>query len=171
MLIGPGTSYHGYVKMYKKSNDDAVIGVNFAPKDIMCDAVFISNAKRYTQFVDGTDRGKNKQPVVLTSNISPIAGEPCMLLNYASLVYPDERCKDNSLLLILRCLVSLGVKSVELVGFDGFRQSGPNYFEEGLSFNNLNIIDYNNIISRALTQMSKEIEIHFVTSTQYVISK
>ena len=171
MLIGPGTSYHEYVKMYKKSNDDAVIGVNFAPKDIMCDAVFISNAKRYTQFVDGTDRGKNKQPVVLTSNISPIAGEPCMLLNYASLVYPDERCKDNSLLLILRCLVSLGVKSVELVGFDGFRQSGPNYFEEGLSFNNLNIIDYNNIISRALTQMSKEIEIHFVTSTQYVISK
>lgn len=166
VLLGPGESLNRINNEMFDANQ-VVISINFAPKGIDTDIVFISNTKRYSQYIDSLGSNESSPDLLLTSNITPISGSRFQRLNYESLLNSSFICSDNSLLLILRLLINVGVKKVGLAGFDGLSGIGNNYIEKGLAFNNLNTNNYNKEMSRALSLLSKEIEINFITPTLY----
>lgn len=170
LIVGPGKTLEAYVeKNTKKIENSFTVSINFVPKGLDIDLVFISSAKRYSQFIDYDAYEQNTDKLIITSNITPVGCTPGYILNYASLVYPDTRCSDNSLLLFLRFLILIGVKDVELIGFDGFDKTFNNYYDKSLSFNNIDGEEYNRIISSALKDISNSINLHFLTPTHYAV--
>lgn len=69
----------------------------------------------------------------------------------------------------LQALIKINIKEVELVGFDGFDESSFNYYDKYLSFNNIDAEEYNATISEALSVLNRNIKIHFITPSHYVV--
>lgn len=173
LILGPGPSLVSEAHLIHQAMEkqDMVFSVNFFPHAFKTDFVFMSNAKRYAKLVDLT-HGSDciLAELVLTSNITPIDDyQPDYVLNYESLLYDDTDCFDNSLLLLLKALIKLGVKKVCLAGFDGFTDSGKNYYSRAYEFSGDKEIDLNLFISKALKELCKSIEIEFVTHSGYIL--
>ena len=169
IVIGPGESFKTFLKQYIKDESSLLISINFIPNNLSPDFIFVSNAKRYSQLLDTKEYNSYLNKLIVTSNITPIGPAVGYTLNYASLVYPNERCSDNSLLLFLQALIKINIKEVELVGFDGFDESSFNYYDKYLSFNNIDAEEYNATISEALSVLNRNIKIHFITPSHYVV--
>ena len=173
IVLGPGPTLkteQDLIKEYVKMPNTLVFSVNFFLEGYDIDFVFMSNAKRYAKFADILQNNNLKADLILTSNITPIDYKPDYMLNYESLLYQNERCSDNSLLLLLNFLIKLGVKNVKLAGFDGFDKNTHNYFEYKYEFAKNDKEDYDNyniIIKRALSLLNKDIQLDFITKSKY----
>ena len=158
------------IRKYVKEPNTLVFSVNFFLEDYDIDYVFMSNAKRYAKFADILQDINLKADLILTSNITPIDYKPDYVLNYESLLYQNDVCSDNSLLLLLNFLIKLGVNNVKLAGFDGFDKNSHNYFECKYEFaigDKRDFDNYNAMIKNALLLLNKDIQINFITKSKY----
>lgn len=174
IILGPGSSLYTENDNISRNINDLnpiLFSVNFVPDMYKSDYVFMSNSKRYAKLADMIQEKSLNTSLILTSNITSLDYKPSYVLNYESLLYPDDECADNSLLLLLNSIIKLGVKRVLLAGFDGFNESGKNYYDRSYDFLTPKSIDYNKHISQALTALNRKIEIKFITKTQYNIEK
>lgn len=168
MIIAPGKSLDEYETAIKQAitKDMIVFSVNFLPEQFHPDYIFISNSKRYDQFIN-----KNKYSgsnVIITSNINDdlFAGK----INYGSLRNNTEGVEDNATLLLLRLLIKTGAKSVKIAGFDGYAHSAvQNYVDKDMSINTSSeyIEILNTGIAAELCKLMQEIYIEFITPTKY----
>lgn len=169
VLIGPGFSIKKYcdaISSYIKVNDSIVISVNFLPENFKCDYTFLSNSKRYSRFADNVTFG-NETKIIATSNIQEVDYPIDMYFNYESLLLEDANGNDNALLLLLSSLIKLGVRSVNLAGFDGFDSSRENYYNVSHSYVWEDNTNTNSFMSEMLKKLKSDIGIEFLTPTLY----
>ena len=110
--------------------------------------------------------------MIATSNVIELDYKIYCSFNYESLIASDIDQNDNALVLLLNALVKLGVKEVNLVGFDGFtRDSSMNYFSNSHNYVLEDESDKNFKISKQLKLIAKKIKIKFLTPTLYELEE
>lgn len=170
LIIGPGKSIVNNIddiKQYIRENNAVVISVNFEPKQFSPEFVFVSNAKRYGKLADCMN-STGSAKLILTSNITPFDRMADYTLNYQSLAEAGE-AGDNALLLCLMMLIRVGVKKVELAGFDGFAGDAKDYYDCSYAFagNEKYLVTTNEKIAKRLKSIGDRIKIHFLTESVY----
>lgn len=161
LLLGPGktlSTARETIHRHIAENAPCIFSINYRPRHIQVDKVFVSNARRFVELVDHSG-------IVATSNIRE-SGFP--KLNYRSYLNESEM-PDNAFLMILQILVRIGVRRVCCAGLDGFGDHSENYYRTDIGA--IPIISgedkRNEEISSVLRLLNQLIEIHFITPTLY----
>ena len=170
LLIGPGKSSvtdSDKISEFIKGKKPITISVNFVPEYIDMDFVFISNPLRYRLVLPEISGKKTK--VIGTSNVTP-AGRPFdYTVRYDSLI-TQGAIWDNSLAIFLNLIRKIGVMSLTLAGFDGFKDNPEeNYVDINFDFSK--DFEYLSSVNKSMTVMisdfRKEMNISFLTDSLY----
>lgn len=173
LLVGPGRNIARQatrVKNYIKEHHPLVIAVNYAPSDLHADAIFLTNAKRHTQLMQDLPMSANPEAqIIATSNVTKVSGRFDCVLNYGSLIDKDAEIIDNSLVMLLKALIQLDVKTVSLAGFDGYSKDSDNYFDISREYSFVKSkASYMNAYVREFLRNNKDIlNVDFVTRSNY----
>ena len=164
LLLGPGsTMYTEREKIlnYIAENNPYIVSVNFRPKRIAVDKVFISNIRRFEEQSDYSN-------VIITSNIK---NTNLPQLDYSSYLN-DSAQADSALLMILQVLIRIGIKSISCAGMDGYGEFKTNFYRADISAQPIISGEdrRNEDISAELQRLSEKIGIHFITTTRYRLS-
>lgn len=174
LLIGPGNNVkreRGKVKRLIAEKQPVVMAINYAPKDIKLDYVFLTKAKRYTQLLNDVRGTVNDNiKIIATSNVTKTQGNFKYVVNYGSLIDTDTDIIDNSLVMLLKELISLQVGTVYLAGFDGYSKRSDNYFDVSreYSFAKEKASYLNEYVKHFLTSVKDKLDVKFVTKSRYV---
>ncbi len=166
VVIAPGKSIIAAEKMIKNLQDGRAcfISVNFCPgfleeKDSI---IFLTNMKRY----DSIRLLKGKRTIIISSNLIRDIDDKDYVVNYNSLIYfKDERCEDSTLML-LSLLLKLGVNKVSIAGFDGFRSSKFDFFDQQFDCNEKRTSKVKTV-RKILSTALRNIELEFLTESEY----
>jgi 4-hydroxy 2-oxovalerate aldolase len=146
-----------------------VIGVNFIPDNFPCDAIFVSNLKRF-EHISEKKAKDSKSVIITTSNITEPKGSTTFIVNYSDLLVSNPLISDNAGLMLLNLLKRLSIDSVYLAGFDGFSvDKTNNYFSPELT-NNVELeelLKKNEAIRKQLLLINRNMYINYVTTTIY----
>ena len=173
LLVGPGRNIirqKAKVRKFVEAHAPVVISVNYAPKDIKVDYIFLTNAKRYTRLYNDLQDGFNAEAqVIATSNVIKTAGRFNYILNYASLIDKDTEIIDNSLVMLLKVMMQTGVNKAFLAGFDGYSRRMDNYFDVNreYSFAKAKSSYLNDYVKRFLGSVSDRLSVEFITTSYY----
>lgn len=168
LLLGAGRSIlseketvNGFIQSH---NDAKVVSVNYYSDLYNCDYAFFSNIKRY-----GNSINKMPEKTIITSNLSRIAAGGEMIVAYDKLCVDTNivQERDNSLFMVLNLLVRLNAEKIYLIGFDGYMNTGEDYYISAYdNFDQPNTI--NSDISKILySSFNMDTQIHFVTHSLY----
>lgn len=115
VVVAPGKSANNYMNEITdaRKNGSKIISVNFNFNDKLIDYIFVGNIKRMNQ-LDEEDFNK----VIATSNI-PIE-TVFARVNYTKLLNEQDGVEDNSGLMLIKMLVSMGCQSITVYGMDGY---------------------------------------------------
>lgn len=173
LVLAPGKTIAINSRMIQKKIDAEqlyVFSVNFIPGDIHVDTLFISNMKRFRSIEDISTGIPIGMKIVVTSNIANQSDNNATVINYSSYLNEDYCISDNAGMMCLNFLNRVGVKKVYLAGFDGFKtRSLENYYDNSLyvQVEDEQLVQMNRAISEKLSQMSRQIEIIFLTESIY----
>ena len=169
LLLAPGQSLiHEKDNIYNfiDKNNPLIISINFIPKDFESDIIFITNKKRFEN-IDNINI-----PYIITSNIKNTidnSNDKEIILNYNDYVN-ESQMFDNAALMLLKLLIKLEIKEVNIAGLDGFTNiAANNYVSEDL-INNAKLNEFddrNKVMSDELQSLSKNIKLNFITKTLY----
>lgn len=177
VVLGPGKSIRrqkAEIQAYLAKYKPTVITINYDPEDFYTDYIFLSNSKRYVGLANRLLKEENKGKIIATSNVTKTAGEFDYTVDYSGLIDLDAEIVDNSLLMLLKLLIRLGIREAELAGFDGYSsEKGENYFNVAMeyAFVKDNAERLNEFTRRRLQEISGDIKIHFVTASRYESGK
>ena len=172
LLLAPGKSFRSQIKSVnelKNTNEYYVVSINFVPKDIEIDTVFISNTKRF----QNTNNLLNDQRfnVVVTSNIKNDIAD-FWIVNYSSYLNEDTSILDNAGLMCINLLLHIGAREFVLAGFDGFSaNTKENFYEESLYFDveSERLAKLNKAMASKIELLKKQATITFLSETKYVV--
>ena len=166
LIMAPGKSLSkekDKIFEFINSKKPYVLSLNFIPQDYDIDFAFISNMKRFSS-LDDYDK-----PMLVTSNIENIP-QKANVLNYSSYLN-NSKMYDNAALMCLKLLINIGIKEVNIAGLDGFSNvQTENYVTSDL-INNARENEFderNEIMSKELKILRKDIKLNFLTKTQYI---
>ena len=151
-------------------NLPVTIAVNYVPANIKVDYIFLTKTKRYNQLIKDMLRSSNKAAkIIATSNVTKTAGKFDYVLNYGSLIDTNTEIVDNSLVMLLKFLLRIGVNSVSLAGFDGYSKVDDNYFDisREYSFVKEKADYFNTYVRNFLVSKKSEIQVEFITESCY----
>jgi len=167
LILAPGNSIKEYEEKISSIIDSntVVIACNFLGGGFEPDYVFSSNMRRYIHMENRTNA-----KCIITSNIKSDSQYE-YIVNYSSYVSKEPEIIDNSALMLLRILQTIGIKDVYVAGMDGYSGYKHNdYFEPQLEYDfSREVMQRNSLISSEINDISKTIKIHFVTPTCYEI--
>lgn len=166
LIIAPGKSVETEKeKVIACAKEGAVaISINFDYSYIETDYIFLSNLRRYQEL----DKSKLKKTIV-TSNIP--AKQVYLKTDYESLLNENNKVKDNASLLLIKYLIQLGVKEIQIAGIDGYgNDSRENYANQEMVFitNKKVYQEMNQGICDMLKEFKKQIKIDFVTTPRFI---
>lgn len=170
LLVGPGTSMQTdklLVEKYIEEKKPIVISINYVPSYLNPDYIFLSNAKRYVQLA--TVLSGKSYPIIATSNVTS-SGKPFeYVLNISSLLDKDAEIIDNSLVMLLKAFVKMGISSVVLAGFDGYSSETANYFKATMEYDFVKkMADYlNKYTIDYLESIKEQMDVSFLTQSKY----
>lgn len=173
LLIGPGNNIkrqRSKVRAAIKKAAPIVIAVNYAPKDFTVDYIFLTNAKRGTQLQYDLPGNRNASAsIIATSNVTKAEGTFDYVLNYDSLIDRDAEIIDNSLVMLLKTMLKVGVRKIFLAGFDGYSKRADNHFDVSREYIFVKTkAEYlNRYVREFLATIADSIEIEFVTDSRY----
>ena len=173
LLLGPGNNIYrqkARVLKFIETYNPLVIAVNYVPAHIKAHYVFLTKAKRYKSLRNDMNRGVNKDAeIIATSNVTKVKGEFPYVLRYGSLIDLQTEVIDNSLVMLLKTMVRIGVKAVGLAGFDGYSKRRDNYFDisREYSFAKAKASYLNSYVKDCLQKLRKELHVTFVTKSRY----
>ena len=137
LLIAPGKSYktsNMQIKKFIEEQSPIVISINFSPRDLKADIVFICNQKRYNQYIE-CDENKNEK-IIITSNINNVKTSVYACINYHTICNDTVIVEDNAMLMILKLLTKLEIRDVYIAGMDGYSSNyEENYFDSNMQMN------------------------------------
>ncbi|MBE7706119.1 MAG: hypothetical protein E7Z91_02595 [Cyanobacteria bacterium SIG30] len=172
LLIGPGASVkeeYRTIKDYIDKNNLLTFSINHVNKIFDTDYIFISNNKRYDQFVEKLETLNNNSKLITTSNISPNNNSSNYVINYANLISRELSVGQSSLFMVINLLKKLEVKEIVLAGFDGFNKLTQPYYDTELQFRQevQNGNEITNAIVEQIENFKKEVKIIFITKSNY----
>ncbi|MCC8104669.1 MAG: aldolase catalytic domain-containing protein [Clostridiales bacterium] len=131
MLVAPGKSVKenlNIIKDFTEADNVIVIGLN-PTLDMKFDYVLTTRKDIFELFV------KNKQNIIVPSNICKTGDENIMVLNYSRWIEVDERTHDSSAVIAMNLLKVCGTKKILLAGFDGFSTNiNDNYYDPDMRY-------------------------------------
>lgn len=168
LLLAPGKSLNEYedkIRELSSSDDTVTIAVNFCGGFITPDFVFSSNMRRYAKMI-----GKTSAASITTSNMKEASGD--YVINFASYSSSKPEIIDNSALMLLKFLASTGVRHVYIAGMDGYSTLKSNdYYDDNLDYDFSSQAETRNkLISEEISEISKRMELEFITPTEYTIA-
>lgn len=131
VMIAPGASAGNtaIIEDYINTKDAVVISINFIPKNIKTDYLYLNNVKRYKVLKKEKEfKNINK---IFTSNIVDKDNEH-YVINFSRLIKCGWEHMDNSSIMLLRLLDILDVKSIGIAGLDGYDKDVQNYVSEDM---------------------------------------
>lgn len=138
LIVAPGASiieYQENIKALIASKNSIVICVNGVIGEITPDYIYMNNVKRFEAWKYKEDA--RKYNMILTSNIIAEDFENKTVISFNRIMRSGWRHSDNSVIMLLRLLDLLNVKSIDICGFDGYSYSN-NYISEGMAYANAN---------------------------------
>ena len=163
LLLAPGKSITVYKNKIHEaiSENTCIISVNSFDKEYSPQFVFVGNIRRFNTLIKERACG-----VIATSNI-PDYLEADYYVNFSSVTGNNNEVFDNSGLMALRLLQSLGIKEVTVAGMDGYLET-DNYYKDGFEIYNPGMsYDKNRLISNELKEIARQMKIRFLTPTSY----
>lgn len=177
LIIGPGSSVvdekdkiDNYINDIKNSSEDLIIiSINYIPRDIKPDMIFISNSKRYLQMSSALSRSRNEYEIIGTSNVTSTAGDFTYTLNYAGLIDESADIIDNSFIMLLKALSEVGVSDVSVAGFDGYHEDKLNFVNPDMEYTFIKdrTKELNQYAREKLAGLAEDLNVKFVTSSLY----
>ena len=171
LVLAPGRTLkleEARIQEYIKRNHSYIITVNFNSSLYEADMIFISNLKRFEN--DLLNVSEWNKDIIITSNIRINGSDNMYIVNYTDYLNLDSMISDNAGLMLCKLLKRCGVKKIALAGFDGFETNNlQNYFDEDL-INNVEVSALKvktEKIRKQLRQLGEDMEIQFVTTSQY----
>lgn len=174
LMVGPGKTVETEqpkIQTYVRQNHPVVIPVNQIPEGIPTDMLFLTNSRRYLQLSSKLSKPENQEiPVIATSNVRLVDTKNAKYVNYATLIDETSEFPDNSMMMLIRLLVKLGVKQVALAGFDGYTADNVNFYDANMeySFVKEKANSLNESGRKFFESVKDQIEVAFITSTNYV---
>ena len=173
LVLGPGATMESEDVKRKiiacvEEEKPTVISINYIPKSFRPDYVFLSNSKRYLQLASKLSR--TKQTIIATSNLTETTtGAFAYRLNYSSLIDLNTDIIDNSLVMLLKALISIGVDKVRLAGFDGYSLRTSNYVRDDMEYDFIkDKVKYlNSYVTEFLDSVKDKITVEFLTKSRY----
>lgn len=151
LVIVPSSSINANkekIDLYAQNKEVFTISVNFV--DPRADIAFYGNKKRY--FNLKSDR--SNKPSIVASNITP-DNQKDYVVNYYDLINTQYKYFENSTMMLLYLLRRIGVESICLAGFDGFKTDvKTNYINN--SFQNDRHIEEFDSINKEIQEMMEE---------------
>ncbi len=172
LVIGPGKSIveqKEEIDEFIKEKNPIIIFNNHLIKGFKQDYIFVSNKKRYKELKELRNEIDDRE-IIITSNIRPTDDE--LIVNYEDLLSQNPLVMDNSMLMIIKCLIKLDTPKVYLAGFDGLSKNKyDNYANESMrySVDISKIKSKNEAVSQVLKKFKSSIDIKFITKTKYDI--
>jgi len=162
VLIAPGASLKNFVFDEKILESACTISINFILDNIETDFIFFSNIKRL-QYAGELDLKR----IIITSNLLDDLLGAKYVLSRNDIAYHDELWSEDSTLMMLNILKSIGAKDVFIAGFDGFKNGTDNFYEHGLErVINTEEIDLGNRF-QILRKCYSRMNVHFLTPSIY----
>lgn len=177
LMIGPGRSVQteeARIQTYINREHSVVIPVNQIPKAFPTSIIFLTNSRRYLQMSNKLHSVENQGiPIIATSNVRLVDTENAKYVNYASLIDESSEFPDNSMMMLIRLLLKVGVKQVALAGFDGYTADNVNFYDANMEYSFIKEkADSLNESGRAFFDSVKDqIKVFFVTTSNYVGGK
>ena len=110
LVLGPGKSVKSHlpsIHSFIRLHSPVVIAINLIPEEIPVDYLFATNNKRYTRLLAELVKPQNTEiKLVATSNLSCVNKNFSFVINYGSLIDASTDIPDNSLIMLLRLLLS-----------------------------------------------------------------
>lgn len=167
LIIAPGKSVEDEkekVKEFGSQGDVVSISVNFDYPHYDADFIFLSNLRRFRE-IDKSKRVK----MIVTSNI-PDCGV-YLRTKYTKLLNEIEAVKDNAGMMLIKYLITMGVKEIYLAGMDGYSHDAyENYAEHSMAIITRKAVlnAMNAGMSHMLKEYSEEVDIKFLTQPKFV---
>jgi 4-hydroxy 2-oxovalerate aldolase len=175
ILVGPGSSIRSAATQLDAAiaqPDSITVAVNFQPEHLSPDYVFVSNSRRYEELLE---RGETLDvPLILTSNIKAGAASQTaasrLIVNYSDLTNEESAVKDNAGLMAIKLLISLGVQSILLAGFDGYTPDiSHNYADQSRAIIQKTVVieALNAGMKQMIREYSRQVPIEFIAPSTY----
>lgn len=166
LILAPGSSIlkqESKILNFIKEENPLIIAANFVPENIRIDYVFCCNAMRLEMLLE---RQKEINLIITSNLLDMYAGEK-KAINYSDLCLDEEGTCDNSVVMLLKLLKKLEIKTVFVAGFDGYQTDGTNYVSSYMVNQHTKGESENIRIKRYLKQFEQTIRIHFLTESLY----
>ncbi len=165
VILAPGNSlvkFADKIKEVLQKTDTIAIAANFTANEFNPQYIFSSNMRRFSKI-----QGKTKAACITTSNMGCVDTD--YIVNFSSYASQYPEIIDNSGIMLLKLLMSIGIKEVYIAGMDGYSNyEGINYLDQNLEYDFSKESEIRNkLISNELISISKKIKIEFLTPTIY----
>lgn len=173
LLVAPGNTVVEQLEKIREYMDEkkpVVIAVNFVPENIEVDYLFMSNSKRYVQMATMLSKPTFRVNTIATSNVTKAKGMFDYTVNYGTLLDEKAMFADNPMIMLLKLLDGLQVKSVGLAGFDGYTKGAkPDYVNPSMaySFSKTKALEINADVADSLNRLEVKTTAVFVTDSLY----
>lgn len=167
LIIAPGSSSRkekDKVIACANRKDVVSISINFDYKEYCTNYIFLSNLRRFRE-LDATKHEK----CIVTANIPSVG--VYLQTRYKDLLNNVEAVKDNAALMLIRFLINMGVRKIYIAGIDGYGLDVANNFvDKKMTFvtSKDNFEAMNKGLTQVIKDYSKQIDIEFVTTPQYI---
>lgn len=175
LLLGPGQSIRKQkerIDRFVEENHPLIISINMLPEDFSVNFVFLSNAKRYVQMATALLKRERTYEIIATSNVTRTSSRFDYVLNCGELLDKEAEIIDNSLVMLLKVMLKMGVPKVYLAGFDGYSgQHKKNYLYPDMEykFGKSKADNLNKYVAKVLRGMEHELKTIFITDSLYVL--
>lgn len=172
LIVGPGKNIKlqsERVNNFIEKNSPLIISINYIPKDIKPDYVFVTKVNRYQEMVDSIHQWKHIK-IISTTNVECEENRTKFIFNREPLLDKKEDICDNSFLMLLKILREAGISELNLAGLDGYSDKEDNYFEPGMeySFIKNSAVKLNYTIREKLATEYKDMKLNFITYSHYL---
>lgn len=163
LALAPGNSLDSHrdiIRRFIQEKNPVVICAGFVYEKCGKQLCFFSNEKRYQEYKD-----ENSMKII-TSNIKENRGEE-IVISYRSIAFSGGELFDNCGIMLLRMLRMLGIKEINLAGFDGFSESGKDYAQGYHGEFVIGTKEDNCRIAKELKEIGRSLKMNFLTPTNY----
>ncbi len=170
LLVGPGKNIQlqqHIVQRFISEENPFIIPVNYVPAGMKADCIFVTNGKRYHDMT--LDLKNCDVKILATSNVEARNGAFDFVVNRAPLLETEEKIIDNSFLMLVKFLCSIGVKEIFCAGFDGYSDKEDNYCNPAMEyyFVKQEAFHLNYHMKNRIAEFREKMEIRFITYSAY----
>lgn len=178
LLLAPGKSileYKEKINNFIDTNSPVVIPINFTGNDFKTDFMFFSNPMRYKYAKNKQQVKFNKYNKIVTSNIKTSGENDEIIVNYNLLIKQGYKYFDNSVLMLIRLLIKIGINQAHIAGFDGQSKDEYNSYVDFALQTNMSKDEKSEIneetskmLDEIINSKQNSLKLNFLTPSNYL---